>query len=270
MLHILINQATAIRPDKEEPLDSKPIVQWVQSAKGLESTIVVLLSHVVRLSSLEMTMADTPPSDVYPALKYSSLEVMNLTRALLSFHPPSIQIETLLLVCQRVKYSQDRVIIPRVLDFIRPIIMFAVGDVALKDMTVMNQVSQLLDTFLLDMNNAFDDSTSSLPKNIGEFMSSTETYAAVFATLRLQNMWILKYQALIKQEQICNEMVIEQFDKTVQWMDGWLSELKTFGSSLSRFITHCEGSSDDAPQDFHHLYLLRLALDDVLNLPGGE
>ena len=65
-------------------------------------------------------------------------------------------------------------------------------------------------------------------------------------------------------------MVLEQFDKTVQWMNGLLSELKSFGTSLSSFITHCEESSDDAPQDFHHLYLLRLALDDVLNLPGGE
>jgi len=278
MLQILINNATVIRPDNKKASYSKPIVQWVQSAQGIESTIAALLSHVVRLSSLEMSMADTSPSDVHPALKYSSLEVMNMTRALLSFHPPSTQIETLLLVCQRVKYSQDRVIIPRVLDFIRPVIMnmcqiteeqHIESDVTLKDIKVMNQVSQLLDVFFLDMNIAFDDSKSSLPKDIGEFMSSTETYAAVFATLRLQHMWISKFQALIKQKQICNEMAIEQFDKTVQWMNGLLSELQSFGSSLSSFIAHCEGS-EDAPQDFHHLYLLRLALDDVLNLPGGE
>ena len=269
MLHILINQATAIRPDNKETSDiSKPIVEWVQSAKGLESTIAVLLSHVVRLSSLEMSMAGTSPSDVYPALKYSSLEVMNMTRTLLSFYLPSTQIETLFMVCQRVKYSQDRVIIPRVLDFIRPILlnMCQKASLSLKDIKVMNQVSQLLDTFLLDMNNAFDDSTSSLPKDIGEFMSSTETFAAVFATLRLQYMWVTKCQALIK---ISNEMVIEQFDKTVQWLNGFLSNLQSFGTSLSCFIAHCEGS-EDAPQDFHHLYLLRLALDDVLNLPGGE
>ena len=279
MLHLLINNATAIRPNNKETSDiSKPIVQWVQSAKGLQSTIAVLLSHVVRLSSLEMSMADTSPSEVYPALKYSSLEVMNMTRTLLSFHSPSTQVETLLLVCQRVKYSQDRVIIPRLLDFIRPIIMnncqnterYADGDIVLPyDMNVMNQVSQLLDVFLLDMNNAFDDSTSSLPKDIGEFMSSTETYAAVFAILRLHYMWISKCQALIKQEQICNEMVLGRFNKTVQWMDSWFSTLHFFGKSLSSFIAHCE-ASDDAPQDFHHLFLLRLALDDMINLPGGE
>ena len=276
MLHILINNATAIRPDNKEPSYSKPIVKWVQSAQGIESTIAVLLSHVVRLSSLEMSMADTPPSEVYPALKYSSLEVMNMTRTLLSFYPPAIQIETLFMVCRRVKYSQDRVIMPRVLDFIRPVIMnmcqnteHAESDIALYDMKIMNQVSQLLGVFLLEMGNAFDeDSTSSLPKDIGEFMSSTETYAAVFAILRLQYMWISKCQAFY-QEQICNEMVIEQFDKTVQWMNGVLSELKTFGRFLSRYITYCEGA-EDAPQDFHHLFLLRLSLDDVLNLPGGE
>jgi len=275
MLHILINQATVIRPNKKEPSDSKPIVKWIQSAQGLESTVAVLLSHVVRLSSLEMSMADTSPSDVYPALKYSSLEVMNLTRALLSFYPPSTQIETLLMVCQRVKYSQDRVIIPRVLDFTRSIIInmckntdqYTESEVALCDIKVMNQVSQLLDVFLLDMSNTFDDSTSSLPKDIGGFMSSTETYAAVFAILRLQYMWISKCQALINQEQ--NEMVIEQFDKTVQWINGWLSELQSFSTSLSSFIAHCEGS-EDVPQDFHLLFLLRLALDDVINLPGGE
>ena len=277
MLHILINNATAIRPDNKEASDSKPIDQWVQSAKGLESTIAVLLSHVVRLSSLEMSMADTSPSEVYPALKYSSLEVMNMTRTLLSFHLPSTQIETLLLVCQKVKYSQDRVIIPRVVDFSRPILMnmcqiteqYTESDAALKDIKVMSQVSQLLDVFLLDMNNAFDDSTSSLPKDIGEFMSSTETYAAVFATLRLQYMWVTKCQALIKQDQMCNEMVLEQFNKTVQRINGWLDNLQSFGTSLSSFITHCE-DAEDAPQDFHRLYLLRLALDDVLNLPGGE
>ena len=235
MLHILINQATAIRPDNKEASDSKPIDQWVQSAQGLEFTIAALLSHVVRLSSLEMSMADTSPSDVYPALKYSSLEVMNMTRTLLSFHPPSNQIETLLMVCQRVKYSQDRVIIPRVLDFIRPILlnMCQNASLSLKDIKVMNQVSQLLDVFLLDMVNAFDDSTSSLPKDIGEFMSSTETFAAVFAILRLQYMWISKYQALIKQKQICNEMVFEQFNETFQWMNGLLSELQSFSTSLS-------------------------------------
>ena len=271
MLHILINNATAIRPDNKEASDSKPIDQWVQSAKGLESTIAVLLSHVVRLSSLEMSMAGTSPSDVYPALKYSSLEVMNMTRTLLSFYLPSTQIETLFMVCQRVKYSQDRVIIPRVLDFIRPILlnMCQKASLSLKDIKVMNQVSQLLDTFLLDMNNAFDDSTSSLPKDIGEFMSSTETFAAVFATLRLQYMWVTKCQALIKQDQMCNEMVLEQFNKTVQRINGWLDNLQSFGTSLSSFITHCE-DAEDAPQDFHRLYLLRLALDDVLNLPGGE
>ena len=75
---------------------------------------------------------------------------------------------------------------------------------------------------------------------------------------------------VMQHRSMCNEMVLEQFDKTVQWMNGLLSELKSFGTSLSSFITHCEESSDDAPQDFHHLYLLRLALDDVLNLPGGE
>ena len=137
-------------------------------------------------------------------------------------------------------------------------------------MKVMNHASQLLDPFLSDMNNAFaDDSTSSLPKDIEEFMSSTETYAAVFAILRLQHMWVTKCQALIKQDQLCNEMVLEQFNKTVQWINGCLNNLQSFGKSLSSFIAHCEGS-EDAPQDFHLLFLLRLALDDVLNLPGAE
>ena len=277
MLHMLITTMKAIRPSNsnEEDYLSNTVVQWTYSAQGLHSTVAVLLSHVVRISSLEASLGNHSHSDVYPALKYSSVEVMNMARILLGFYSPSVQIETLLLVCQHVKQSQDRVILPRALDFMRTLIMklcsniekYKDCDIAVHDMKVMQQISQLLEIFLLELYDEFrvddDEEISPLPKDVGVFMSMTETYSAVFAILRLQKMWISRCQT---EEKVVDKMALLTFGAIVEWMDDCLSKLHSFGESLARFITFCESTAESAepPQDWHLLYLLQLALRDVI------
>ena len=277
MLHMLITKMKAIRPSNsnEEDYLSNTVVQWTYSAQGLHSTVAVLLSHVVRISSLEASLGNHSHSDVYPALKYSSVEVMNMARILLGFYAPSVQIETLFLVCQHVKQSQDRVILPRALDFMRTLIMklcsniekYKDCDIAVHDMKVMQQISQLLEIFLLELYDEFrvddDEEISPLPKDVGVFMSMTETYSAVFAILRLQKMWISRCQT---EEKVVDKMALLTFGAIVEWMDDCLSKLHSFGESLARFITFCESTAESAepPQDWHLLYLLQLALRDVI------
>ena len=280
MLHMLITKQKAIRPSNsnEEDYLSNTVVQWTYSAQGLHSTVAVLLSHVVRISSLEASLGNHSHSDVYPALKYSSVEVMNMARILLGFYSPSVQIETLLLVCQHVKQNQDRVILPRALDFSRQLIMKMYSNIekykdcgiAVHDMKVMQQITQLLEIFLLELYDEFDideddnyEEISQLPKDVGEFMSMTETYSAVFAILRLQKMWISRCQS---EEKVVDKMAQTLFGAIMEWMDDCLSKLHSFGESLKGFITFCESTAESAepPQDWHLLYLLQLALRDVI------
>ena len=260
MLNILITTTPAIRPLS----NGKP-----SSAEGLQSTVTVLLSHVVRMSSLEMSMGSTPNSEVTG--KYSSLQIMNITRSLLSFYTPLNQIETIQYICQTIKHNnQDRVILPRAIDFIRPLAMdmfnnteqyASDGYIAASDLKVMLQISQVLDIFLLDLYDVFAiGSACHMPRNVDEFMSMSETYAAALAILRLQKMWMARCQIEANQQ---SEMIRRYYDRLTQWMNIWLSKLSKFGTSLSNFITYCEESAD-APQDFHHLYLLQLSLQDTL------
>jgi hypothetical protein len=193
---------------------------------------------------------------------------MDMARKLLGFYSPTVQIETLLLVCQNVKQNQDRVILPRALDFMRPLIMKMCSNIERHtDCKVMLQISQLLDIFLLDLYDEFDvdeennyEAISPLPKNVGEFMSMTETYSAVFAILRLQQMWISRCQT---EDKVVHKMTLQTFGAIVEWMDDCLSKLHSFGESLTRFIAFCENIAEP-PQDWHLLYLLELALRDVI------
>mmetsp|Transcript_891 Transcript_891/g.1855 ORF Transcript_891/g.1855 Transcript_891/m.1855 type:complete len:643 (+) Transcript_891:543-2471(+) len=276
MLHTLINKTPAIRPMRCRTKTQNSIVWWAHSAQGLESTIAVLLSHVVRISSLEASRGNKSPSEVYPALKYSSFEVINMTRALLGFYKPAIQIHALSMVCKHLKTNQDGVLLPAALDFMRPIITEMCNNIqqynddttAFDDIAVMQNISEVLDdTFLIDLNDIFDESTSPLPKDVHKFMSFGETYSSIFGTMRLIRLiWISRCQAAVENGLIWDEGISICFDGIVKWMDGCLVKLQSFDSSLTRLINFWQ-SSEDPPAEWHRLYLMQLALQDALKQP---
>eukprot|EP00578_Thalassiosira_sp_NH16_P002615 CAMPEP_0181139992 /NCGR_PEP_ID=MMETSP1071-20121207/35075_1 /TAXON_ID=35127 /ORGANISM="Thalassiosira sp., Strain NH16" /LENGTH=167 /DNA_ID=CAMNT_0023226931 /DNA_START=294 /DNA_END=797 /DNA_ORIENTATION=- len=165
---------------------------------------------------------------------------------------------------------------PQALDFMRPIIMEMCNNIGqyendstvIDNMAVMQKISVLLDDLLIDLDDSFGDSTSPspLPKDIAEFMSLTETYSSVFATLRLQRLWITRYQTTVEGGTVEDDAVLGCFKGIVKWMDGCLVKLRSFAASLTRLINFWE-LSEDPPQDWHRLFLMQLALEDALEQP---
>lgn len=270
MLHTLITKTPAIRPMSCCTATQNPVVRWAHSAQGLESTIAVLLSHVVRISSIEAQRGNKPPSEVYPALKYSSLDVMKMTRTLLGFYNPAIQVHTLSMVCEHIKKNQDRVILPQALDFLRPIIMemckntgqYHDGVTALDDMVTMQKIVEVLDIFLTDLHYAFGDSASPLPEEAEEFMCCTEIYSSVFAIIRLQRLWISRCQTAVEEEVMQDEKVLGYYNGIVKWIDGCLDKLQSFDSSLSSLINFWQ-TSEEPPPDLHRLFLMQMTLQEA-------
>ena len=268
MLDMLISKTPAIRPTNCTTKTQNLIVHYAYSAQGLQPMIAVLLSHVVRISSLEMSRGNKPPSKFYdPSLKYSSMKVLHMTETLLRFYEPHIQIQTLSSECQRIMTtSQNRILLPKILDFMRPIIMgmcgkiqqYNDGTIALHDMTTMEKISEVLDTFLSEFDIAFADSTAPLPKNIEDFLSFGETYVSVFANIRLQRLWIARCRQVVG-----GDVTGEAFSRIVKWMDGCLKKLQSFDSNISRLIDLWQ-EVDDPPNDWQRLFLIRLSLQDAL------
>ncbi|KAL3804227.1 hypothetical protein ACHAW5_011147 [Stephanodiscus triporus] len=270
MLRTILMKTPAIRPMACDERSSNPIARWAHSARGLESTINMLLSHVVRTSSVELAGGNKSSSET--AQKYSSLEIMGMTRTLISIFNPEIQVETLSNLCQALKKaSLVSVLLPRVIDFVRPIIMnmcrntnqYNHGSIALQDMTIMKKISSMQDTFLVELHGAFINLESFLPGDIDEFMSKTETYSAVFAIIHLQQIWRARVRATMKGEMTIE--VSESFEGITRWLDDALSKLHYFDASLTGLINICE-TSQHPPHDWHLLFLMQSSLRDAFDV----
>lgn len=250
---------------------TNPAHRWAHSTHCLQSTIRKLLSHVLRTSSLEMTSDRSSSSDI--ALKYSSLEVMSLARKLIQIYSPDIQVEAVSILCQALKKdSQVIFLLPRVIDFIRPIIMDMCANseqynhcsVALRDMKITIKISNVLDTFLQDLHDSFDDPERPVPRNVHEFMMATETFSAVFAVIRLLRIWTWRYRAT-RQIETEPEVALKSFEAITRWVEGVLSKLHYFDSYLTGLINIWE-TSDNPPHDWHLLFLLQSSLRDAFNV----
>ena len=272
MLAAFAARAPGIRPARGR--DGAPSPPRRRSSEPLESTVVALLGHVVRLSRREATAGAPAPSERGGARKYSSREVMQMTRTLLGFHDPATQICALSRACPRIRAGPTRALLPNALDCVRPILMgmcgrvaqYGRGNDAAHDMAMMRHIISLLDLFLPDVFDAFQELGSPMPRDLVEFMASAELFSAVFALLRLQRMWISRCQR--EREEVAGGVETgTSFDEIVQWADARVGPLEAFHSSLSRFIQMCE-ASEDKPNDWHRLYIMRLSLRDALAEPG--
>mmetsp|Transcript_11515 Transcript_11515/g.24539 ORF Transcript_11515/g.24539 Transcript_11515/m.24539 type:complete len:795 (-) Transcript_11515:54-2438(-) len=269
----LFTRMPVIRPIGSWTKTQNPNVRWAHSSEGLESTIATLLSHVMRVSYLEASAENGSPSVGNVALKYSSLELMKMTQTLLGVYKPATQIRTLSRVCQLIKTNDVRVLLPKALDFIRPIIMgmckniekYNDDTIALDDMAIIQTTSGILEIFLSDVIGAFEDSKSPLPKDVDEFMTYIETYSSVFAIMRLQRMWISRCKNVVKDME---KRPAAFFQSVVKKMDETLGKLRynSLETSLGRLIDFWE-RSEDPPMNWHRLFLMKLALQDALAKP---
>lgn len=267
MLSIMLRKTPAIRPTPFHEESTNPIHRWAHSAHGLQLTIRKLLSHVVRISCLEMT----GDGSRLLALKYPSLEVMSMTRLLIQSYSLEVQVEAVSILCKKLKdESELACLLPRVIDFIRPIVMDMCGNseqynrcsIVYRDINITTKISNILDPFLEDMQEAIGDPKCLVPRDVPVFMMATETYSAVFAVIRLLKLWNDRVQATRQRELEPGEA---NFQGIARWVESALSKLRYFDSCLTGLINIWEASSNP-PHDWHMLFLLQSTLRDAFNV----
>lgn len=232
-----------------------------------------LLGLVLRLSSAEASGSK---------LKYTSIKVMAMTRSLFSLYEPSTQVESVLSTCIELgKSSNERVLVPKVIDLLRPVIMGMCSRVehyefnstlnnsegsmlADHDASLMLVINQVIETLLV-VDNIFDNE-SVLPKDTAAFMGEVETIASIISVIRLQNMWRSRCQNILDgQQTVENTEAMTTFENSSNQMKDILKVVCSFRRNLALLLNFWR-SSDDAPDNFHRLDLLQLALDDLITL----
>ena len=250
-----------------------PTIDWASSQDCLGETVKVLLGLVLRLSSAEVSGS---------TLKYTSIKVMAMTRTLFSLYEPSTQVETVLSTCIELgKSSDERVLVPKVIDLLRPVIMGMCSRVehyefnstldnsegsmlADHDVSVMSVICQVVETLLVVDDIFANDSASVLPKDTTAFMGEVETIASIISVIRLQDMWRSRCQNILDEQHVVESTeAVTIFENCSNQMKDILKVVGSFRQNLALLLDFWR-SSGDAPANFHRLDLLQLALDDLI------
>jgi hypothetical protein len=258
----VLTTTTAVRPISSRCSESSNVVvRYGHSLRGLGMIHVALLSHVVRLSGYE------PPAQAFLTRTYSSLDVMNMTRSLIHLHQPEMQIQIIATTCTFIENSDFKALIPRLIDFLRQIInnmcdnveLYGDSEIAIADMTVMQKISAFIDTSIDDACVIADNLH---PSNAHEFISSSETYSAAFALMRLQQIWLDRTSGMALDGEMDDKRASNQLSVIDEWMNESLRKLESFYRKIHILITIWE-KSDAPPENWHMLYLLQSTLNDV-------
>ena len=204
---------------------------------------------------------------------------MAMIRALFNTYNNAIQIETIANICKQMKTSQVKVLLPRVIDLLRPIVNEMIGNIKQcksdiivgQDIPNMKLITVIMDDYIMELLDFFDNHESPLPIDVSEFMASTETYSAVFAVMRLIRIWVAQSQSEIVKE-VMGEYSVDGV-AGLGWIDAALSKLHYFNFTLASLIQIWESPSPrtvqhnrgNPPQDWYLLYLLQNSLRDTLN-----
>ncbi|KAL7471572.1 hypothetical protein ACHAXS_011860 [Conticribra weissflogii] len=291
MLHKLIHEAPFVRPSRqyfESARKHGHIWKHSHSSKLLGSTIEAILSLILRISALEATRSpDKTSSNNTPAPKYTSQQVASMAQSLMEFYNPSVQVAAICEISRKIKQDHfHAVLLPKVLDWLRPLLMNICKkspsevDIS-RDIALANDMTTVLDPFLADLENIFDES-SLLPRDVSVFFSSIETFTSLFALFRLLKIWM--NQASKRSEIIGmnadGNAGHDSMSSILDWADGCHDKLVKFNSRLGLLIDYWTQSAsrmadndisatfealDGPPQDFHRCFLLRFHLDEVLN-----
>lgn len=247
----------------------------------LEASIDTLLSTVMRLSMFEAATHNNPTTNT---TEYSSRQVMDLIQKLLVLHKPITRINSLVSLAQKMKYTQHtKVLLPRVLDWVRPVVMmmsvdFQIADVATvsdDDIDVIQSVISGLTPFLHDLECTFDKSKHPLPNDIPEFMSMVETYTSLLSVFHAVRAWLYRSENIVLKKSDCRGMD-DSFNRIKSWVLENETMLKSFSELLADLIDFwsracsprdakvCVGNNMEPPLGWHRLFLLSHALQDSL------
>lgn len=275
MLEKLVSTApTMIGPysqTRNTPKEKRAIVCF---ATTLEATIESLLHLVLRLSILESSMRNGSNLE---ALKYSSQQVMGMARTLLGLYMPDIRIRALASLSRKMRSTdQSKVLLPRVLDWMRPTIMQMCVDrvPSSDDVAIILTIIDALSPFLQEIEFAFDRPNSTLPRNLREFMSPTEANTAFVSIYRVIRRWVTKARSIATNKCTTSNARIDKFHQIDHWVLKSTTVLESFYKSLSNLLEFWSIQSSpedtpnvdkiDPPSGWHRLFLLLHSLKESL------
>ena len=243
LLSMLINETHFIRPARRRNHTSVAL-QRAQSSELLTNSIHTLLTLVLRISALE---ASLPNASTF--LEYSSLDVMNLAKQLLSVYTAKVQVHVIAKLAQNMRDPNQTIIalLPKVLDWLRPLILDVCSEHL--DLILLCEIIAVLDPMLGDLEEVFDE-LKPLPKDIPKFFSMIEAYTSLFSSLRA-----IKTSAF-------NETVKSTLPDYVQhssiskWLQQSLKILLKFKERLENLIHLWTASEATSPPPDHHRCLL--------------
>ena len=283
MLQTLIAKMPYIRPLRSNgKMKMLPLMKLRD--RNLEETVELLLSHTLTIASIEVVDTSNNP------LKYSSAQVMSMTQTLLGFHNPMIHIQMVAAISQKMKLSPNKVLLPRVLDWLRPVTMEMCQTHLIRTSTpIIRAITGIISPFIHDLKNIFDNSMPPLPRDVPAFMSMAETYTSIFNIIRLLRIWQLRVHTVSPKDK--SSLDINDFLAVEELLRNYLKELQTFSINLSRLIdfwsaveSHAKNDRDgrndscvdttssetiDPPPDWHTVFLLHFALQDALEKPDN-
>lgn len=245
----------------------------------LGATIESLLSTVIRLSMVESSIQNNP--NAMP-LKFSSRQVMTMAQKLLHFYHPIIRVQTLGSLAEKMRHNeQSKVLLPRVLDWIRPVIM---SSMHLRDpndalsisqhdtVIVIVAITDALSPLMQELEFAFDKSKPPLPNHLSDFMSMAESYTSLLSVFRSIRMWV-KHIESSAVNLIHNNY--NDYYQIVNWTCQKEAMLKDFTVLLSDLLDFwsraCSprdakvyvGENMEPPIGWHRLFLLLHSLKEI-------
>jgi hypothetical protein len=252
-LHTMITTTAAVRPTPD---------RFSHCVQELSMTLVELLAHVVRLSGYE------PPVELYVTRIYSSSDVMDMARSMIQLHQPEIQIQAIAMSCAFIEDTEFKPLLPRLIDFLRKIIkdiienveLYSGSTLALADITIMQKISAFLDTSVNDACALADNLNSS---NVDELISTSEKYAATFAMMRLEQIWLERTSGMALDDKLDVVGTLgEQLALIIEWMNESMRKLESFYKKINVLI-NVWGQSEAPPEDWHMLFLVQQSLNDL-------
>lgn len=292
MLQVLLSQATNVRPMSSYQINEcqSDVFKLSHTAKGTEPTVESLLSLAVKISMLEATSRGQTIIGSAPQIpiKYTSLQVTRMSEILLKFYNPATQTHIVGMLSRKMKESSHiAVLLPRVLDWLRPIIMSMLGNTQNHDFeggnnndaAVVMAIIDIISPFIQDLVCIFDTSSSLIPADVSHFVTITETYSSVVSVVRLVRMlvWRCKPHAQMNTE---GKGSMESFRHIVDWTENCIRELEGVDSALSRLIAMWTAMdmSDEAkkyrglteerpPEGWQRVFLLHHILQDCFEQP---
>ncbi|KAL7509133.1 hypothetical protein ACHAXN_006198 [Cyclotella atomus] len=248
----------------------------------LVATVESLLSTVIRLSMVEASIHNNP--NTMP-LKYSSRKVVAMAERLLDLYNPITRVRALASLAEKMRRAeQSKVLLPRVLDWIRPVIMslMSVDDriagskahsISYNDTAiVIVAITDVISPLMRELEFAFDTSKPPLPTHLSDFMSMTESYTSLLSVFRSIRMWVKRVESGATNSINNNDNAFHQIVVWTSQNEAMLKGFEVLLSDLLEFWSRaCSptdakvyvGENTEPPIGWHRLFLLLHSLREM-------